>query len=292
MIFIVGCVEDIPLNDRPVKENLKELKVFFVDVGQADCSIIILPTKEVIMIDAGLDHATIYDSTINYPSWNNIHQVLEAENITTINYFILTHMHADHYYFATKIMNEYIVNTVVLSGTTSTTTAYYNILNTIENKNIDCQIVSVGEKIIVRDQILMQVIATKKEDNPDNLNYCSVATKLTYNNIAFVFTGDIGYNKDDGEEIALNSGIDLKANVLKVPHHGSTYSSGRDFLRAVNPDYAILTTSNYTTTGHPHKKALDRLSYYCENILQTKDQGTILFRTNGIELNCESHYGI
>ncbi len=291
MVFIIGCSEDTPNNNIPSIYN-QDLKVYFVDVGQADCSIIILPTNEVIMIDAGLDHASIYDNTIKYPSWDNIVKVLENENIDVINYFIITHMHADHYYYAAKIMSDYTVNSIILSGSTSTTSAYYNILNTIQNNNIDCQIVSVGDEIIVRKQILMQVISTKKEDNPSNVNYCSVATKLTYNDISFVFTGDIGYNQGDGEEIALNSGIDLKANVLKVPHHGSTYSSGRDFLRAVNPDYAVITTSNYTTTGHPHQKALDRLSYYCKNILQTKDEGTILFQTNGIELKYYTHYGI
>jgi beta-lactamase superfamily II metal-dependent hydrolase len=83
--------------------------------------------------------------------------------------------------------------------------------------------------------------------------------------------GDAGCkNKQDGEYIAINSGIDLKSDVLKVGHHGSTYASSRDFLKLVLPEYAVITTSSVTTTGHPHTAALNRLKSFTNNILQSK----------------------
>lgn len=285
IIMVCGCYENN--SDQPLYKQ--DLKVYFINVGQADCSLIVLPTNEVVLIDAGLDHATCYDSSINFPSWNNIKKVFDIEMIHTINYFIITHNHADHYYYATKIINDYNVNTVVMSGSTSTNYTYLNILSAINKKNIETMIVNVKDYIINIEQITLQVISTKKEDNPEDANSCSVATKLTYNEKSFIFTGDMGYN--DGEVTALNSGIDLKANVLKVGHHGSAYSSGRDFLRAVQPEYAVITTSAYTTTGHPHASALNRISYYCKNIFQSKNDGTILFESNGTNLNYTLHYG-
>lgn len=285
IISICGC-KNYKGNEKLYKDDLK---VYFINVGQADCTLIILPTEEVVLIDAGLDHATCYDSTVNFPSWENIKKIFDIEMIQTINYFIITHNHADHYYFASKIINEYIVNTVVMSGSTSTNYTYYNILNSINSRNVDTKIVKIKDYIINQKQLFLQVVSTKKEDNPSDANSCSVATKLTYNKISFMFTGDMGYN--DGEIEALNSGIDLKSNVLKVGHHGSTYSSGRDFLRAVKPDYSVITTSNYTTTGHPHTASLNRLEYYSKKIFQSKTDGTILFQSNGIELSYVTHYG-
>ena len=285
IIILFGCVSNEA--ERSLYNN--DLKVYFINVGQADSTLIVLPTNETILIDAGLDHATCYDSTINFPSWDNIKKVFDLEFIKTINYFIITHNHADHYYYASKIINEYIVNTVVMSGSTSTNTTYLNILNAINNNNVDTMIVNVGDYIIYMPSLTMQVINTKNIVNPEDANECSVATILRYEDNSFVFTGDIGYN--DGEVTALNSGIDLKADVLKVAHHGSTYSSGRDFLRKVSPTYSVITTSSYTTTGHPHQAALNRITYYSKNVLQSKNDGTILFTSDGKNLNCITHYG-
>ena len=116
-------------------------------------------------------------------------------------------------------------------------------------------------------------------------------TKLTYGATSFLFMGDAGYNQGDGENIALKSGIDLKCDVLKVGHHGSAYSSGREFLSQAKPTYSVITTSAVTSTGHPHKSALDRLKVYSDYIYQSKIDGTILFVSDGNTLTVTKHIG-
>lgn len=307
-IFIVGCTKTPPISEGNQEENNNQqegnnnqqeeyippyknnLKVYFINVGQADCSLIILPNGRTVLIDAGLDHATTFDEN-NFPSWENIKKIFELENIYEIDYLIITHNHSDHYYYVSDIINNYYVKTVYMSGSTTTSYTYLDILNTIKNKKVTTKIVTVGFKMLEEKDLTMQVVATQQIDNPDDANSCSVMVKLTYGKRSFLFTGDAGYREGDAEPIALNSGIDLKSDVLKVGHHGSTYSSGHEFLSKVRPQFAVITSAKVTSTGHPHKAALNRLNTYCDYILQSKDDGTILFESNGNTLTYKTHIG-
>lgn len=288
--------QEITITLLDLTEIEGQLKVYFVNVGQADCSIIILPNGKTIMIDAGLDHATIYGEN-NLPSWNNIKTVLSKENIQTIDYFVITHNHADHYYYAVNILTGYNVQGVYMSGSTSTNATYRNILSTINKLNVPLYEVAIEEKIIDEDGILFQVVSTQKIDNPDDANKCSVVTKLTYGSRSFLFMGDAGTKSSssdgitDGEFIAINGNIDLKADVLKVGHHGTSYGSSKEFLQKVKPEYSVITTSEITSTGHPHASALSRLKAYSRFILQSKTDGTILFVSNGTSLEVFTHIG-
>lgn len=276
-------------NENIIYEN--DLKVYFINVGQADCTFIMLPNGKNIMIDAGLDHATTFGEN-NFPSWKNILSILTLEKIEVIDYLIITHNHSDHYNFITNILSSYEVGGVYMSGTTSTSYTYLNILQTMNNLHIPGYEVEVGEKIIDQHLLTLQVVSTKKETNPEDVNFCSVCVKLTYNETSFLFMGDAGCkNRNDGEYIALASGIDLKSDVLKVGHHGSTYASSTSFLNAVKPEYAVITTAAITSTGHPHSQALYRIKAVTDNILQSKNDGTILFISNGFNLDVHTHIG-
>lgn len=285
VIILFGC--NINNNENI---NNQDLKVYFINVGQADCSLIILPNGENILIDAGLDHATCYDEN-NFPSWNNIVNIFTMENIKTINHIIITHSHLDHYYYISDIIKNYDVKQIYVSGSTSTNYTYLDLLLTIDEYNIPMNEVYMGQKIINNNDITFQVLYTLKQDNPEDANKCSIITKLTYNKRSFLFMGDAGSKENDGEEILLKINADIKSDVLKVGHHGSIYGSSRPFLMKVLPEYAVITTSNITTTGHPHKSCMDRLRYYCQNILQSKDDGTILFSTNGESLSVKTNIG-
>lgn len=260
------------------------LNVYFVDVGQADCMIAMLPNGEVLMIDSGLDHlSTTGDG--NYPSWSNIKKVLNKENIEVIDHFIITHYHSDHYYYAINILNDYEVKNVYSSGTIRNNSWYYSWLQAIEAEGLTLQVVTTGDWIIEEEDLTLQVLSAKTITGEEDINYSSVMTKLTYKERSFVFTGDAGSDSGDGETIAFNSGIDLKADVLKVGHHGSMYASGNRFLYAVMPTYAIITTAEETSTGHPHISAVNRILGVGAKIYQSKTHGTILVTTDGNTLD-------
>lgn len=270
----------------------QELRVYFVDVGQADCIIAVLPNDEVLMIDAGLDHYSVTASG-NYPSWENIVSVLEKENISTIDHLLITHNHADHYYFIPDVIENYEVKNVYGSGSTRNNFQFMTIMQAIADAGLVLQIVQTYDKIIDEPHLTLQVVASRRVlyEEDYEVNYNSVMAKLTFRNRAFMFTGDAGSAEGDGEPRAMESDIDLRSDVLKVGHHGSYASSSVRFLMAVSPKYAVITTANQTTTGHPHDTAVRRLNLVQAVIYESRTHGTILFKTNGFDLDIETQKG-
>jgi hypothetical protein len=166
-----------------------------------------------------------------------------------------------------------------------------DLLKTINEFKIPTYEVYMGQNIIQDKNITFQVLYTLKNNNPEDANFCSVVTKLTYNQKSFLFMGDGGSKEGDVEEALLKMNVDIKSDVLKVGHHGSTYASSKEFINKVYPEYAFISCAKVTSTGHPHKKALDRISSCCKKILQSRNDGTILFITDGININYQTHIG-
>ena len=287
ILFLVGCNNIII---TPNEGYTEDLKVYYINVGQADCTLIILPNNENILIDAGLDHATSFDEN-DFPSWDNIQKIFLLENITTIDHLLITHPHTDHYYYVKDVIQNYTVNNIYHSGTIVSTYSYLDLLNVIDQYNVKLNEVYMGQKIIDDKNIEFQVLYTLRENNPEDANFCSVVTMLTYNEKKFLFMGDGGSKEGDVEETLLNMKLDLKCDVLKVGHHGSTYASSQEFINQVIPEYAVITCAKITSTGHPHKKALERIAMRCKNILQSRNEGTILFVTNGIDMTVKTNVG-
>lgn len=287
LLILCGCESIITPNEEGYTEDLK---VYFINVGQADCTFIMLPNNETILIDAGLDHATSFNEN-DFPSWNNIQSVLTLENIQIINHVVITHPHSDHYYYIGDIIKNYDVKNIYHSGTTVTNYTYLDLLQTIKDYNIPTYEVYMGQNIINDKNILFQVLYTSKQNNPEDANFCSVVTKLTYNQKSFLFMGDGGSKEGDVEEALLKMNVDIKSDVLKVGHHGSTYASSQEFINKVLPEYAFISCAKVTSTGHPHKKALERIAMRCKNILQSRNDGTILFITDGINIEYQTHIG-
>lgn len=287
ILFLCGCNISNIHNDDGYTDDLK---VYFINVGQADCTFIILPNNENILIDAGLDHATSFGEN-DFPSWENIQTILALENINTINHVVITHPHSDHYYYIGDIIKNYEVKNIYHSGTTVTTYTYLDLLKVISDYKVPMHEVYMGQNIIKDKNITFQVLYTLKKNNPEDANFCSVVTKLTYNEKSFLFMGDGGSKEGDVEEALLKMNVDVKSDVLKVGHHGSTYASSQAFINKVLPEFAFISCAKVTSTGHPHKKALERISMRCKNILQSRNEGTILFITDGISIEYKTHIG-
>ena len=87
------------------------------------------------------------------------------------------------------------------------------------------------------------------------------------------------------EKEILASGASIKADVLKVGHHGSSSSTSAAFLKAVGPRYAVISVGAENDYGHPHQATLDRLKKQNVEVIRTDKQGTIIFTTDGKELS-------
>ncbi|MGE4213927.1 MAG: MBL fold metallo-hydrolase [Anaerotignaceae bacterium] len=239
-----------------------QLVVHYIDVGQADCTLIMLPTGENVLVDAG--NREDKDYILNY--LNNL-------DITHIDAAIATHPHEDHIGAMQYVLANYDVDRLLMPDFDIDTNVYTNMLYAMEENDV--------EEIRVTEPFDMEIGGIPFEFLApvawySDANNNSIVFKMTYGEKTFLFTGDI---EKEAERDILNSGADVSADVLKVAHHGSNTSSTTDFLAEVNPELAIIQVGTDNDYGLPNEDALKRFSNV--EVLRTDFHGDIVVKCDG-----------
>jgi beta-lactamase superfamily II metal-dependent hydrolase len=115
------------------------------------------------------------------------------------------------------------------------------------------------------------------EARPDNLNNSSIVFKLNFVSTTALYTGDF----ENEEDLLLNSSTTLTADVLKVGHHGSTNANSEGFIKAVDPEFAIISVGKDNKFGHPHYRTLHYLQESGAEIFRTDELGDVVIISDG-----------
>lgn len=246
--------------DEPVGEA--SLKVHYIDVGQGDATLLEFD-GHAVLIDAGHWKST---EAVDY---------LKQLGIRDIDIAIGTHPDADHIGQLAQVIGEFNVDEVWMSGNPSTSNTYLNVLQTIEASGTDYYEPRAGE---VFDIGKMRIDVLYPEQITGAANEESISVKMTYGDMRFVFTGDAGV-KEEG--LMIDSGNDLRAEILHLGHHGSNTSTSKDFLEAVKPELAIYSAGADNSYGHPHAEVIAAVENTGAEIYGTDVNGTIIIETDG-----------
>lgn len=251
----------------PKPDPIEDLTVRFVDVGQADCEIIQLPDGRNIIIDGGKNDTedTLVEKIRNY-------------GIQKFDYVIATHPHEDHIGGLDKVIENFEIGCVYMPDATSNSKTFDDMLDIIEYKNVQVKQAKAGEYIIDEGNICLVFVAPNSEYYEETNDYSAVA-RLTYGDCSFLFTGDA---EASSEREILRNGMDISADVLKVGHHGSSTSTTREFLYAVNPKYAVIEVGEDNSYGHPHDE-IERLLSNIETY-RTDLNGNIIMVCDGVDI--------
>ncbi len=244
------------------------LTVHFIDVGQGDSMLIQIDDRS-MLIDGGPRKAG-----------PGLAAYLKSQGVSSLDVVVSTHPHADHIGGLISILKEFPVKQIVDSGQVHTTQTYEQYLTLIDQKNIPYTVGEMGQSINLSPKVRVDILGPSGTEKGLGLNENSIVIKLTYHNVSFLFMGDAGFPE---ERTLMSSGADLKSDVLKVPHHGSKYSSSAAFLSKVHPEVSVIEVGKNNDYGHPAPRTLKRLEKTGTVIYRTDIDGNIVVRSDGTD---------
>lgn len=241
--------------------------VHSIDVGQGDSTLIESPFGN-ILIDAGTNE-----------SESDLYGYLTNEGIRTIDYCILTHPHEDHIGGADMILESFDVKRVIMTDVEATSYVYERLLTSLENSRAEVLLANVGD-IYRMGEVSIAILGPVDLDSETDLNNSSIVSRITYGDVRMLFMGDAEHFS---EKRLLNaiSAAEFDSDFLKLGHHGSSTSSGKDFMDAVTPYVALISCGENNSYGHPHREIINMLQKREIECFRTDLMGNILFECDG-----------
>lgn len=258
MLYKLEEYEILPAKSRKVDGNLH---IYYFDVGQADCILIQNKTNNMV-IDAG-----------NNADGLKLVKALKSLGIEKIDYLVGTHAHEDHIGGMDDLIRNFEIKTFYMPEVITTTKTFEDVLDALEEKQVAFDTPEIDKTFYLGDALVDTLYVGTDETD---LNNTSIVLKVTYGRNAFLFMGDA---EAKVERQILDK--DISSDILKLGHHGSSHSTTKDFLKEVNPTYAIISVEKGNDYGHPHKETLTRLKNQNVKVYRTDKDHTIIATSDG-----------
>ena len=243
------------------------LTVTWLDVGQGDAAVI-QSGGQTMLIDGGKPEKSSY-----------IYAWLQQHGLSYLDVIVATHVDADHIGGLPGALNYASVGTAYCPVTTGTTETFQSFVKYLAQRGKQITVPTAGETFMLGGaQVQILGPLHSAEDSNDN----SIVLKVSFGATSFLFTGDAERAE---EQDLLNAGVNLQSTVLKVGHHGSDTSTSYPFLRAVAPQYAVISVGAGNSYGHPTEAVLSRLRDAGVTTFRTDMQGEITAVSDGQTIN-------
>lgn len=248
----------------------QKLRIFFIDVGQGDSTLIITPDKKTVLIDGGGSDSFDVGEKVLLP-------YLLDRRILKIDYVLISHFDTDHCGGILTIMEKVKVKNIIISEQAEHSENYERFKKLMIHKKIRLIEVKKGDKIkIGRYSEFKILFPTSRLLSENSLNNNSIVAQFNYNNFKMLFTGDI--EKLAEQQILKTEKAEIRADILKVAHHGSKTSSIPEFIKAVKPKIALIGVGKNNTFGHPNQQTIKNLENIKCRIYRTDLQGEIIIK--------------
>lgn len=243
-----------------------EMNFHAVYVGRGD-ALIIESNNHYMLVDSGTSAGTT--KLMNYLNKLNIPD-------KKIDYVISTHPDGDHVGGFSEVFKNYDIGQVFYSPCTKASSYYYDFINAVKAEGCPFRTSVEGESWTLGDATV-KVIYNGSQGS--TYNECSIVLKVTCDNKSILLTGDLPSTM---ERTLMQKGYDFKADILKVGHHGAAASSCADFLDAVSPQYAVISSDNSKNTSLPKPSVLKRLARRLVKTYRTTDGNVLINIKNGV----------
>lgn len=248
-----------------------KLHVHFLDVGQGDAILIVAPDGRQILVDGGPSPTALLNELgAVLPFWDR-----------SLDLVVLTHPDGDHITGLIPLLDRYRVGQVLDIPQSDTAREAATWLGQLDRAAVARIYAQRGARIPVGDVLLtvlhpgpQSLIGTASDDNNN-----SIVLRLDYGQISLLFAGDAEH---DAERALIAAGVPLRADILKVGHHGSNGATSAAFVAAVQPRLAVISAGAGNTFGHPHPAVLERLAGV--EVLRTDLHGRIEVVSDGVRM--------
>jgi competence protein ComEC len=264
-LFVVGC-KPLPDTPKPDPQSPNFLRVHYIDVGQGDATFIELPNNQTMLIDAG---------EVGYGS--SVADYIRDNGYKFLDYVVATHPHSDHIGGMATVLDSIGVKNIYMPQAVTTTRVYENLLDNIADKGLKINTARAGVNVLSDDGLSVDILTPNAETYSDLNNYSAVVI-ITYGDTKFLFMGDaeiLSENEIQG---------DIRADVVKVGHHGSNSSSGQDFVDRVKARYAVISVGKDNSYGHPSPVVIKRWGDSGAEVYRTDLNGTIIISSDETDI--------
>lgn len=259
LCFVVLFVQQTDTNN---------LRVVFFDVGQGDAIFIESPSGKQMLVDGGPDSSVLRALSRELGFFDR-----------NIDVVLATHEDKDHVGGLPEVFRRYHVGMLVRTENQGESMAAHTIDTLSVSEGSVIEYARRDMRIDLGGGVFLTILFPDRDPSLLESNTASIVARLTYGDTDFLLTGD---SPQSIEQYLVSSNIDLASDVLKVGHHGSRTSSSWVFLEAVRPQYAIVSAGFQNRYGHPHKEVVDALSAIGATLLNTAEEGSITFESDGV----------
>lgn len=264
--LLCGCDLYPPIPEAPTAPEGETLLVHFIDVGQADCTLLECG-GEFMLIDGGNREDS--DLVVAY---------LEQQGVEELSAVVCTHAHEDHVGGLPAVLAVFPTKAVYSPTKTYASSVFDKFMHYVDQQRLEVTLPEPGKQFSLgsAEVTILGPVKSYAETNDT-----SIILKVEFGENSFLFTGDM---EIVAENDMLDAGMDVTADVLKVGHHGSDTSTGYRFLYEVAPDYAVISVGDGNSYGHPNDSTLSKIRDAGCTIFRTDHLGTVVVSCDGSEI--------
>jgi competence protein ComEC len=222
--------------------------LYFFNIGQGDSVFFNSKDNYQILIDGGPNSLVLERLSEVMPFFDK-----------SIDLVVLSHPHKDHLDGLIAVIDHYQISNIILTGVNHHSDSYDELLRRL-NTRVDIKVwFAYAEFDFTLGGTFLDIIYPDRSlllMNSDNLNNSSIVLKLITDEVSILLTGDIEL---EVETYLVGKNIDLEADILKIPHHGSKSSSTYPFLKKVSPLFAVIQSGINNQFDHPHNETMRKL---------------------------------
>jgi competence protein ComEC len=261
------------------------LRVHFLDVGQGDSALVVFPDGKTMLIDGGgKPNLRGDDAEISFtPDVPRIGEAVVSEFLweqgySRIDYILATHADADHMQGLVDVAKNFEIGSLILGSMPAGDSEYDDLMRVVSKRGIPVSKVRRGDELHISD-VTLRVLNPTTDAGPGSQNDSSVVLRIDYGSRSLLMTGDI---ESSTEANLIADRCDaIRADIVKVPHHGSRTSSTDSFVNCTRPSIAIFSVGRRSRFGHPHAEVVERWRAAGVQMMKTGEKGTITITTDG-----------